>query len=71
MWPKATIICSILNGSNTLNALRMMHFREVSVTTQNAFSQTKHLKHKDVLLSSDLDGKHYACLDLPSANSKA
>ena len=48
---------------------RMMCFGEVSVTTQNAFSGTKHLKRKDVFLGSDLNGKHYAHLDLPSVKT--
>jgi hypothetical protein len=46
-----------------------MRFGEVSVTTRNAFSRTKHLKRKDVFLGSDLDGKCYARLDLPSAKT--
>ena len=46
-----------------------MRFGEVSVTTRNAFSGTKHLKCKDVFLGSDLNGKRYAHLDLPSAKT--
>src|ERR1700733_13184441 len=47
----------------------MMHFGKVSVTARNAFSGSKHLKHRDVFLGSDLDGKCYARLDLPSAKT--
>ena len=47
----------------------MMHFGKVSVTARNAFSGSKHLKRRDVFLGSDLDGKRYARLDLPSAKT--
>jgi len=47
----------------------MMHFSEVSVISQNTFSRTKHLKHSNVFLGSDLDGKCYTCLDLSSAET--
>jgi hypothetical protein len=47
----------------------MMCFGEVSVTSQNSFSGAKHLKCSDVFLGSDLDGKCYAHLDLPSAKT--
>ena len=46
-----------------------MRFGEVSVTARNAFDKTKHLKHRDIFFGSDLDGKQYACLDLPSAKT--
>ncbi|KAF8240579.1 hypothetical protein L208DRAFT_1232447, partial [Tricholoma matsutake] len=48
---------------------RMMHFGEVSVASWNAFSGAKHLKCSNVFLRSDLNWKHYACLDLPSAKT--
>ena len=44
----------------------MMSFGEVSVTTCNTFSPTKHLTRKDARFSVDLDGRPYAGLDLPS-----
>jgi hypothetical protein len=47
----------------------MMRFGEVSVASRNTFSGAKHLKRSDVFLGSDLDGKRYACLDLPSAKT--
>ena len=47
----------------------MMHFGEVSVASCSPFSGAKHLKCSDVFLRSDLDGKCYACLDLPSART--
>ncbi|KAF8219009.1 DNA breaking-rejoining enzyme, partial [Tricholoma matsutake] len=47
----------------------MMRFGEVSVASRNSFSRAKHLKHSDAFLGSDLDGKHYAHLDLPSAKT--
>jgi hypothetical protein len=43
--------------------------REVSVASRNAFSGAIHLKHSDVFIGSDLDGKCYARLDLPSAKT--
>ena len=46
-----------------------MRFGEVSVTTRNAFSSTKHLTCKDAHFGVDLDGKPYARLDLPSAKT--
>ena len=47
----------------------MICFCKVSVASQNAFSGAKYLKHSDVFLGSDLDGKCYAHLDLPSAKT--
>ena len=47
----------------------MMCFSEVSVASHSAFSGAKHLNCSDVFLGSDLDGKCYACLDLPSAKT--
>jgi len=47
----------------------MMHFGEVSVTSWSTFSGAKHLKCSDVFLGSDLNRKHYAHLDLPSAKT--
>ena len=47
----------------------MMHFGKVSVASQNTFSGARHLKHSDIFLSSDLNGKCYAHLDLPSAKT--
>jgi hypothetical protein len=47
----------------------MMRFGEVSVTTRNAFDKSKHLTRRDVHLGTDLDGKPYARLDLPSAKT--
>lgn len=49
----------------------MMRFGEVSVKSRVAFDGTKHLKRRDVLISSDLMGKPYARLDLPSAKTAA
>ena len=40
-----------------------------STTMCGPFSGAKHLKCSDVFLRSDLDGKCYACLDLPSART--
>ncbi|KAG1839801.1 hypothetical protein F4604DRAFT_1691071 [Suillus subluteus] len=47
----------------------MMHFGEVSVESRAAFNPTKHLTRKDVFLGTDLSGKSYAHLDLPSAKT--
>ena len=47
----------------------MMQFGEVPVTARNTFSTSKHLKQQDVHLGFDLNGKPYACLDLPSAKT--
>ncbi|PCH35577.1 hypothetical protein WOLCODRAFT_166343 [Wolfiporia cocos MD-104 SS10] len=47
----------------------LMHFGEVSVHSRSSFSGTLHLKRSDALLASNLDGKPYACLDLPSAKT--
>lgn len=47
----------------------MMRFSEVSVTTHNTFSPTKHLTRKDAHFGVDLDGKSYARLDLPSSKT--
>ena len=47
----------------------MMCFGEVSVASQSTFSGVKHLKCSDIFLGSDLDGKHYTHLDLPSAKT--
>ncbi|PCH32997.1 hypothetical protein WOLCODRAFT_21671, partial [Wolfiporia cocos MD-104 SS10] len=47
----------------------LMRFGEVSVPSRSSFSGTLHLKRSDALLASDLDGKPYARLDLPSAKT--
>ena len=47
----------------------MMCFSEVSVSSRTAFDKTKHLKWHDVFFGLDLDGKHYARLDLPSTKT--
>ncbi|KAG1874841.1 hypothetical protein F4604DRAFT_1498517, partial [Suillus subluteus] len=47
----------------------MMRFGEVSVESRAAFNPTKHLTRKDVFLGTDLSGKSYARLDLPSAKT--
>jgi hypothetical protein len=47
----------------------MMRFGEVAVASRNTFSGAKHLKRSDVFLGLDLDEKHYARLDLPSAKT--
>ena len=47
----------------------MMRFGEVSVSSHSAFDKTKHLKRRDILFGLDLDNKHYAWLDLPSAKT--
>jgi hypothetical protein len=49
----------------------MMRFGEVSVRSRASFNGTKHLKWADVLFDRDLNGKHYARLDLPSAKTAA
>jgi hypothetical protein len=49
----------------------MMQFGEVSVTSRPAFNGSKHLKCKDVHQGRDLDGRPYACLDLPAAKTAA
>ena len=46
-----------------------MHFGKVSISSHTAFDKTKHLKRCDVFFSLDLDGKHYAWLDLPSTKT--
>ncbi|KAG1857014.1 hypothetical protein DFJ58DRAFT_727031 [Suillus subalutaceus] len=47
----------------------MMRFSEVSVGSRAAFNPTKHLTRKDVFMGTDLSGKSYARLDLPSAKT--
>ena len=47
----------------------IMRFSKVAVSSQSAFDKTKHLKQQDVFFGVDLDGKHYAWLDLPSART--
>ena len=47
----------------------MMCFGEVSVLSHTAFNKAKHLKQCNIFFSLDLDGKHYAWLDLPSAKT--
>jgi hypothetical protein len=47
----------------------MMRLGEVSTSSLGAFHPSKHLKHSDVHLGNDLDGKPYAHLDLPSAKT--
>jgi hypothetical protein len=47
----------------------MMCFGEVSVTTCNTFNPSRHLTCKDAHFGTDLDGKPYACLDLPSSKT--
>ncbi|KIK37636.1 hypothetical protein CY34DRAFT_35899, partial [Suillus luteus UH-Slu-Lm8-n1] len=47
----------------------MMRFGEVSVESRTAFKPAKHLTRKDVFLGSDLAGKAYARLDLPSVKT--
>ncbi|KAG2153837.1 hypothetical protein DEU56DRAFT_726100 [Suillus clintonianus] len=47
----------------------MMRFGEVSVESRAAFKPSKHLTRKDVFLGTDLVGKAYARLDLPSAKT--
>ena len=45
----------------------MMRFSEVSITSRGAFDMVKHLTCKDAHFGSDLDGKPYVYLDLPSS----
>ncbi|KDQ52841.1 hypothetical protein JAAARDRAFT_137953, partial [Jaapia argillacea MUCL 33604] len=49
----------------------MMHFGEVPVKSQAAFSPVLHLKRSDSFFRMDLNGCHYAQLDLPSAKTAA
>lgn len=47
----------------------MMRFGEVSVKSRAAFDGTKHLKRRDAFIGTDLSGKPYARLSLPSAKT--
>jgi hypothetical protein len=49
----------------------MMRFGEVSVWTRTGFDGAKHLKWTDMHFDRDLNSKHYAKLDLPSAKTAA
>jgi hypothetical protein len=49
----------------------MIRFGEVSVQSRASFDGTKHLKQSEVCFDKDLNGKHYARLDLPSAKTAA
>ncbi|KIJ48843.1 hypothetical protein M422DRAFT_99636, partial [Sphaerobolus stellatus SS14] len=47
----------------------MMRSSECCVKSQNKFDGSRHLKRSDVHFGTDLDGKPYARLDLPSAKT--
>jgi hypothetical protein len=45
----------------------MMCFGKVSVTSCSTFNKAQHLQREDVIFGTDLDGRNYARLNLPSA----
>ncbi|RDX45146.1 hypothetical protein OH76DRAFT_1358397 [Lentinus brumalis] len=47
----------------------LMHFGEVTVRSRTAFSPSLHLTRANTLFGTDLDGKEYPRLDLPSAKT--
>lgn len=47
----------------------LMRFGEATVTSRGAFDPNRQLKRSDALFGTDLDGKDYARLDLPSAKT--
>lgn len=47
----------------------LMHFGEATVRSRPQFDPVRHLKRKDAFFGTDLDGKEYGRLDLPTAKT--
>ncbi|KIJ28405.1 hypothetical protein M422DRAFT_189758 [Sphaerobolus stellatus SS14] len=77
--PMLAILRRALNPQNPFDACvwatatctfwGMMRFGEVSVKSRGAFDSVLHLKRSDCFLGTDIDGKSFIRLDLPSAKT--